>query len=884
MLGRAWIGSIGAWAVAALALIAFALALRLHPLGGLEDRQAYVTLYPAVTISAIIGGYRVGLFATALSTLGATVLVAPVEDTSSALALAIFALGCILIVVVAERMRRGRSRMIEAEVTARYARETAENNQRLHWALQAVRGGVWDWEVESGETWWSPEMHELWGVSPGSGTFLDALMPLVYPEDRARLNEAIETAIASCAGFDCEFRIRHGSKGDRWIRARGECVREGAGRAARLVGLAIDITQRKQAAAELQESQERLSAIVQTAPDAIVTVDEHGVIKSFNPAAERIFGYGQDEVLGRSVDMLLPHTGPKGGCGYLGGHLKGSGAKTVGTSQDVTGVRKDGSSFALELTVAQWHDSAGLIYFSGIMRDVTGRRRAEESLRKFSRVIEQTASTIVITDTEGVIEYVNPRFVDTSGYSVEEAVGDRPSMLKSGKTPDEDYRNLWKTIKDGGVWQGEICNRRKDGRLYWESVIISPIRDEQGRITHFAGIKDDITERKQVEESLARAQHLDAIGQLAGAVAHDFNNLLSVIIASLELCELRSQDRRVRRMLVRALRAAEAGVTFNQRLLAVARKRDLQPVSLNLKQRVLAMSDLLKRVLGPDVELTNRLDARLWPVRVDPGELDSAILNLALNSRDAMPNGGQLFIGARNRTLDAQAVSSEPEMHEGDYVELIVKDTGIGMTAEVLRRAFEPFFTTKEAGKGSGLGLSSVQGFAHQSGGFVTLFSQPGEGTEVSIWMPRAPEDVPEAAQLRTGSETPPPRGAGQLVLVVEDDEALREVTRERLETLGYDVIDAEDGPSAVRLLEEDDQIALVFSDVVMAGGMTGYDLAEWILEHRSDVKVLLTTAFASHHLVGAAAGRIRAVPLLFKPVTLDKLARAIHEALVSTG
>lgn len=884
MLSRAWISSRGVWFVVAFAFIAVALALRLYPLAGLEDRQAYVTLYPAVTISAIIGGYRLGLLATALSTLGATALVAPVENASSALALGIFVLGCILIVVVAERMRRGRSRLIEAEVTARYAQETAENNQRLHWALQAVRGGVWDWNLESGETWWSPEMYDLWGISSGAGTFLHVLMPLVYPEDRERLNEAIETAVGACTGFDCEFRVRHGSKGDRWIRARGECIHNEAGRAARLVGLAIDITQHKQAAAELQESQERLSAIVETAPDAIVTVDENGVIKSFNPAAERTFGYGQGEVLARHVDLLLPHKEAKEGCGYLGRYLKGNGAKPVGTLQDVTGVRKDGSSFSLELTVAQWHDSAGQLYFSGIMRDVTARRRAEESLRKFSRVIEQTASTIVITDTEGVIEYVNPRFVETSGYSMEEAVGNRPSMLKSGETAEEDYRQLWKTIKDGGVWQGEIRNRRKDGRLYWESVIISPIRDEQGRITHFAGIKDDITERKQVEESLARAQRLDAIGQLAGAIAHDFNNLLSVIIASLELCELRTQDRKVRRMLVRALQAAEAGVTFNRRLLAVARKRDLQPVSLNLKQRVLALSDLLKRVLGPDVELTNRLDAKLWPVRVDPGELDSAILNLALNSRDAMPNGGQLFIGARNRTLDAIAVSAEPEMHEGDYVELVVKDTGTGMTAEVLQRAFEPFFTTKEAGKGSGLGLSSVQGFAHQSGGFVTLSSRPREGTAVSIWMPRAPEDVSEPEQDGTGSETPPPRGAGQLVLIVEDDDALREVMRERLETLGYDVIDAENGPNAVRLLEEDEQIALVFSDVVMAGGMTGYDLSEWVLKNRPDVKVLLTTAFASHHLAGAAAGRIRSVPLLFKPVTLDKLARAIHDALAATG
>lgn len=882
MPDRIWVGSSAAWGMFAVVAVASAVALRLYPLGGLEDDLIYAALYPAVAIAAIAGGYRAGLFAAVLSTLGVTVLVAPVQDISGVLCLLMFVAGCVLIAAVTERMRRNRRRMIEAEIAARCAQEQSRNNHRLRWALQAARGGVWDWDLEGGEVWWSPEMYELWGINCETRMLFDSAMAAVYPEDRAGLKDAIVLAVKSSEGFDCEFRVLHGVKGMRWMRASGESIRDEAGKAVRLTGLAMDITQSKQVSAELQERDERLRAIVDTAPDAIVTVDESGFIKSFNPAAERIFGYRRDEVLGIHVNILLPPKADGMDCSDLRNYLNDDGSPPSGAPHDVTGLRKDGSSFFLELTVARWHDSAGRMHLSGIMRDVSDRRRAEESLRKFSRVVEQTASTIIIIDTKGVIEYVNPAFAVTSGYSVEEAVGRQANILKSGLAQDEVYQDIWKTMNEGGVWQGEFHNHRKDGTLYWESVIISPIRDEHGRITHFAGIMDDITERKKVEDSLLRAQRLDAIGQLAGAVAHDFNNLLSVIIASLELCELRSHDRKVRRMLVRALQAAEAGVNFNKRLLAVARKRDLQPVSFNLKQGVVAMSDLLKRMLGADVELTTHLDAKLWPVRVDPGEIDSAILNLALNARDAMPDGGQLLIGARNRTLDAQAASAERDAHEGDYVELFVKDTGTGMTEEVLEHALEPFFTTKEAGRGSGLGLSSVQGFAHQSGGFVTLSSQLGVGTTVSIWMPRAPDEKPEAGRDRKETGAILQRGSGQLVLVVEDDEALREVTRERLEALGYDVIDAESGPDAVRLLEEDDQIALVFSDVVMAGGMTGYDLAEWVLENRPGVKLLLTTAFASGHAKAAAnnKSRLHSVPLLYKPVTLDKLARALHDAL----
>jgi PAS domain S-box-containing protein len=505
----------------------------------------------------------------------------------------------------------------------------------------------------------------------------------------------------------------------------------------------------------LRESEARQRATVDTAADAIVVVDEDGIIQSANPATRRIFGYAPDEVIGRNVKILMPEEVAAAHDGYLEAYKRTGARKIIGIGREVEGRRKDGSQFPLDLSVAEWCDALGRLFFVGIMRD--------------------------------------------------------------------------------------------------------------------------ITERKQTQEMLAQTRRLEAVGQLAGGIAHDFNNLLAAITGNLELVERGLDAEKPRRWVRAALEAVEMGKSFNQRLLSLAHKRKREPRQLVVNDRIQVMGALLARSLRENIELATDLAPDLWPTLADPGEIDSAILNLVINARDAMRGGGALSIETRNVTLDLCEASMHPDARTGDYVRISVIDTGAGMAPEVLSRAAEPFFTTKDPGTGTGLGLSSVFGFTKESGGFVTLASRVGKGTTVGIYLPRA---TPEAAKNDAGSTSggTVPQGDGELILVVEDNHLVREATLQRLEALGYAVIEARTAPEAIERLKSDEPVALVLSDVVMPGGMSGRDLARWVLTAKPGVRVLLSSAYDTE-LENAGEPMCR-IKVLGKPFTLEELARSVHDAL----
>ena len=461
-------------------------------------------------------------------------------------------------------------------------------------------------------------------------------------------------------------------------------------------------------------------------------------------------------------------------------------------------------------------------------------------------------------------------------------------------------------ISENRPYRDEFRVLHRNGEVRWLVGHGQPLRhDSDGKPQAMTGVNYDITDRKAAElqlarvneelearvakrtleleremqerqkarEALAHSQRLEAIGQLAGGVAHDFNNLLAIIGGNLELVAETLSDPRLAQMIEDAQNAVEAGATLNMRLLSFAQKKALKAANISINEKVEYARAFLSRTLEENIALMTELGSDTDTAFVDPGEFDSALLNLVINARDAMPSGGELRIMTGNKTFDCDDLERDPSLKTGRYVRLSVSDTGIGMSPDVLEKAMTPFFTTKEIGKGSGLGLSSVFGFAQQSGGFVKIESREGSGTAVSVYLPCA--NPPPIETGPTASKAQMPFGQGEVVLAVEDNEAVLKLTRQRLEVLGYSVVEAKDAAEAIETLESGSPVSLVFSDIKMRGALTGYDLAAWIKEHQPHIKILLTSGYFEF-----AGVDDHSLKILGKPYSINDLASSLKDAL----
>jgi PAS domain S-box-containing protein len=505
-----------------------------------------------------------------------------------------------------------------------------------------------------------------------------------------------------------------------------------------------------------EQGQARLQSILETAPEAIITIDEKGIVDTFSASAEKLFGYDSSEVVGRNVSMLMPSPYREQHDQYIQRYLTTGERRIIGIGRVVEAQRKDGSIFPMELAVGEVA-SVGERTFTGFIRDLSARRRMEQELRQ--------------------------------------------------------------------------------------------------------------------------AQKMEAVGQLTGGIAHDFNNLLTVIMGNLEMLESRvGKEGRPATWLREAYETAQLGAELTGRLLAFARRQPLRPQIVDVGLLVGRASELLKRTLGESVEVRTVIGDNLYRSLVDPGQLENAILNLGINARDAMPGGGTLTLDAANVDVDAVYAQMHSELREGPYVVIAVTDTGVGMSEEVRERAFEPFFTTKPVGAGTGLGLSMVYGFVKQSGGDVRIYSELDRGTTVRIYLPRAAEDTTASAQS-PDSPSPAYPAHGETVLVVEDDARVRRVTVERLRMLGYRVLEAENGPLALEVLaEQRDGIDLLFTDMVMPGGLSGSDLAQEARRRLPEIKILFTTGYAQPDVV--RRGLAESANWLNKPYTALDLARKLRDVL----
>ncbi|MDP1570136.1 MAG: PAS domain S-box protein [Vicinamibacterales bacterium] len=512
----------------------------------------------------------------------------------------------------------------------------------------------------------------------------------------------------------------------------------------------------------------------------------------------------------------------------------------------------------------------------GAWTDLTAQREAEDQQRLHLSVLEAAANAIVVTSAQGRIEWANPAFTALTGYTLDEARGHTPGeLLKSGRHDEAFYREMWATVKGGGIWQGELVNRRKDGTLYDEEMTITPVRDARGAIAHFVAIKQNVSERKHLQAELLQAQRMETVGRLAGGVAHDFNNLLTVINSYSELAIGDLDDGHpLRDSLVEIHKAGERAAGLTRQLLAFSRKQVLQPQELDLNGIVANLEKMLRRLIGEDVAFVVQPDPAPCLVRADPGQIEQVLMNLSVNARDAMPTGGTLTIETRHLLVDAHLSEEHPGLMPGEWIAMVVSDTGHGMDEEVSRRAFEPFFTTKGVGHGTGLGLPTVFGIVQQSGGVVWVDSAPGEGARFTICLPA----LKEARAVSGGSASPPARGS-EVVLIVEDDDMLRELTKHVLASAGYDAHTAANGDNALLLLHQRERpVDLLLTDVVMPG-ITGRELAERIRARWPATKVLFMSGYMDDTTMrhGVLDGRAR---LVHKPFNRAQILKAVRDAL----
>ncbi len=615
----------------------------------------------------------------------------------------------------------------------------------------------------------------------------------------------------------------------------------------------------------------------------VLVLDPKGRIVLMNEACQILTGRDQSEVRGRPIwDCLVPPDEASAMKDSIADLLEGR----IGGTQDCSLIHRSGDRRRVSWSHTLLRDEAGkpqLLICTGadLSLESAARADAEERQARLRAILESAVDAIITINDQGMIESLNPATEQLFGYPAAEMIGHNVSLLmpEPDRSAHDGYiRRYLETGERRIIGTGrEVLARRQDGSCFPADISVSEVVFDGRRL--FTGVIHDNSARRAAEEQLHHAQKMEAVGQLTGGIAHDFNNLLTVVIGNLEMLEARVADDKSRSLVRQAGEAAELGAELIDRLLTFARRRSLEPQRMDLNELILGLDDILRRALGETIDLSILLSPNLWQLRSDPGQLENAILNLCFNARDALGDGGQVTIETANVEIDGAAMAGDPEVSPGSYVRLSVSDDGPGMAPEVQARAFEPFFTTKEPGVGTGLGLSMVYGFARQSGGFVTIKSETGQGTTVSLFLPRWEGTLADAEP--GGSEGEGARGHGETVLVVEDDERVRQVAAQRLRSLGYRVREAGSGQAALNALEKHDGIELLFTDIIMPGGMSGRELAVAVREMHPDVKVLYTSGYAAE----ATAQRGALGPgeaLLAKPYRTAELAVQLRRILDS--
>ena len=609
----------------------------------------------------------------------------------------------------------------------------------------------------------------------------------------------------------------------------------------------------------------------------VIIHDVDGRISYWTTGCERLYGWSREEALGQVVHELLKTEYPQPRSKIVA-KLRKEGS----WEGEIEHRKKDGSVVSVStLWVARKSEDDVIHAVLQNNSDITGLKRAQVEIAAreahLRSILDTVPEAMIVIDTKGAVTSFSAAAAQLVGYRPEEVVGQNVKMLMPEPYRSEHDGYIGRYLSTGEariIGYGRVVKGlTKDGAIFPMELAVGEARSSGQQI--FTGFIRDLTSRQKMEEELRQSQKMEAIGQLTGGLAHDFNNLLTVITGNLEMLEMSLKDPKQRELLKDAQDAAQDGAKLTGQLLAFGRRQPLNPKPTDLAPLISIFSELLRRTLGELIELNIRVTGSKHLCVVDAPELQNALLNLAINARDAMPRGGNLTIDISQARLDADYAQMYPEVRTGRYVLVAVTDTGSGMSEEVRQRAFEPFFTTKPTGAGTGLGLSMVYGFVRQSGGNIQIYSELERGTSVRIFLPLA-EAVQTSAELAPGAAEmgAMPRGS-ETILVVEDDARVRRVTTARLRSLGYEIIEADSGAAALLLLAAHPKVAMIFTDVVMPGGVNGDELAEAALAAKPDLKVLFTSGYAE-----PAVARLGAGAWLKKPYTAANLAEKVREIL----
>jgi two-component system, cell cycle sensor histidine kinase and response regulator CckA len=792
------------------------------------------------------------------------------------------------------------------------------SDSRLRLALEAAHMGMWDWNLETNEIDWSEKQGKLLGLYPEiAEKDPDILLKCIHPEDKPVVIQAISRTIKEReSSLDLEYRIILPNGDYRWISGRGQFFYNKEGKAIRMIGISRDITERKRAQEELQkahneleervkertesllktneflreqieerskieealqESNQTLQALIQASPLAITAIDQDLRVKMWNRAAEQIFGWATEEIIGR-VLPIIPEAGKEDYQNLFENLKYGNPITEIETKRQ----KKDGTVIDISLSAAPLFDSKGEFKGAmGVVADITERKRVEKALKRseeyFRSLIEKASDIITTLDTSGKIHYQSPSVERILGYTPEELKGENAFDIIH--IDDQQYLlPIFTSAPDtsNGIEPLEFRVRHKDGSWRVLEAVGKKFTDESGETFVVINARD-ITERNLLKEQLLQSQKMEAIGRLAGGVAHDFNNLLTAITGYSELLLRRNNlSTSIRHQIEEIRKATNRATSLTHQLLAFSRKQVLQPKIFSLTNVVTEINKLLRRLIGEDVELKLVSDSSLWDIKADPSQIEQVIMNLAINARDAMPDGGRLKIETRNIEIIEESSSLPLNIPTGQYVLLSVSDTGCGIDQETQQHLFEPFFTTKEQGKGTGLGLSTVYGIVNQSGGHICVTSEVGKGTTFDVYLPRVQDGIKELNITNSLQEAP---NGNETILLVEDEDMVRDMIQEVLEINGYHILTATNGEEALQLCDlYNKPIDLVLSDIVMPQ-MGGLELCERLSSLRPKTKVLLMSGYVENKTIQEKVLKSN-VAFLPKPFTPNELALKLREVL----